>query len=215
VAHEVSQPLTALTNYGRSAQLLVAQGGAAVGQLTEVIDKMLAESQRAGEVVRRLRDFFRSGTTRLEAVPVEELLESARAIARRMAGSRPIFIDVGAEDALPALYVDRLQIELVLRNLVANAIEALDGREQGTVQVVARRLDADHVRLVVADNGPGIASAARHQLFEPFASGKPGGMGLGLAVSRAIAEAHGGSLEAPVSERGEFHLVLPCVQKKI
>ena len=215
VAHEVNQPLTALANYGRSAQLLAAQGGAAAGQLAEVIEKMLLETRRAGEVVRRLRDFFRSGTTRLEPVAVDDLLASARAVAGRMAGSRPIAIEVEADDGLPALYVDRLQIELVLRNLVANAIEALDGRDgkEALVQLRARRVDADHVRLVVADNGPGVAPAARERLFEPFASGKPGGMGLGLAVSRAIAEAHGGSLEAPASTHGEFHLTLPCVQK--
>lgn len=215
VAHEINQPLTALTNYGRSAQLLVAQGGPAAQQLPGVIEKILIEAQRAGEVVRRLRDFFRTGTTRLEPVPVDDLLASARTIAQRMVGARHISIEVETEDGLPALYVDRLQVELVLRNLIANAVDALDGRsgQDSRVRLLAQRHDADHVRLVVADNGPGVPAAARERLFEPFRSGKSTGMGLGLAVSRAIAEAHGGSLDAPVSEHGEFHLILPCVQK--
>jgi C4-dicarboxylate-specific signal transduction histidine kinase len=215
VAHEINQPLTALTNYGRSAQLLVAQGGPAAQQLPGVIEKILIEAQRAGEVVRRLRDFFRTGTTRLEPVPVDDLLTSARTIAQRMVGSRHISIEVETEGGLPALYVDRLQVEIVLRNLIANAVDALDGRsgQDGRVRLLAQRHEPDHVRLVVADNGPGVPAAARDRLFEPFSSGKASGMGLGLAVSRAIAEAHGGSLDAPVSEHGEFHLILPCVQK--
>ena len=78
---------------------------------------------------------------------------------------------------------------------------------------MAERHDAHHVRFVVADNGPGVAAGMRDRIFEPFSSGKSTGMGLGLAVSRAIAEAHGGSLEVHASGHGEFHLVLPCVQK--
>lgn len=215
VAHEVNQPLTALTNYGRSAQLLAAQGGPAAQQLPDIIEKILAEAQRAGEVVRRLRDFFRTGTTRLEQVPVDDLLASARTIAQRMIGSRRISIEVETEDGLPALYVDRLQVELVLRNLIANAVDAVDNQSghDGRIRVLAQRNDANHVRVVVADNGPGVPAAARDRLFEPFSSGKSSGMGLGLAVSRAIAEAHGGSLEARMSDHGEFHLILPCVQK--
>jgi signal transduction histidine kinase len=215
VAHEVSQPLTALTNYGRSAQLLVTQGGPAAGQLPGVVEKMIAEAQRAGEVVRRLRDFFRTGTTRLERVAVDDVLASARTIAKRASESGNISVELEAEPDLPPLYVDRLQVELVLRNLIANAVDALGnaGKRDGRVRILARRHDADHVRLVVMDNGPGIPATVRDTLFEPFSSGKPAGMGLGLAVSRAIADAHGGSLEARRGEHGEFHLVLPCARK--
>jgi two-component system, LuxR family, sensor kinase FixL len=212
VAHEVSQPLTALTNYGRSAQLLVAQGGRAAAAVPGVIEKMLSEAERAGEVVRRLRDFFRTGTTRLEAIPVTVLLTWSRAAARKMAASRDVVVEVDAESGLPALYVDRLQVELVLRNLVANAVESIDGRG-GRIRIAAVRHGADHVRFIVTDSGPGVRTSLRDRLFEPFSSGKPSGMGLGLAVSRAIAEAHGGSLDAPASEHGEFHLVLPCVPR--
>jgi signal transduction histidine kinase len=215
VAHEVNQPLTALINYGRSAQLLAARGGPSAQQLPEVIEKMVVEAERAGEVIRRLRDFFRSGTTRLEPVPVDELLASARLVAQLAIGSRPIALDIESESGLPALYVDRLQAELALRNLIANAVEALDaqGGQEGRVRLLARLNDPDHLRLVVADNGPGMPANTRDRLFEPFSSGKPSGMGLGLAVSRAIAEAHGGSLEARAGRHGEFHLVLPCLRK--
>ena len=201
IAHEVNQPLTALTNYARSGQMLIAAGRTA--EAAVVSERIVAEAQRASEVVRRLRDFFREGRTRLERVPVGELLESVRQQAN--SGT----LTVQEEPNLPDVLVDRLQIELVLRNLIANAVEAVNGAA-GAVGLSAQRHDPQHVRIVVTDNGPGIPAASRERVFEPFVSGKPTGMGLGLAVSRAIAEAHGGSLHAMPGPHGEFHLVLPA-----
>lgn len=210
IAHEVMQPLTALGNYGRSALLYLERGEAA--PLPGIVGKMLAEQERAAEVVRRLRDFFRAGTTRLEPLTVEALMAAARRIGEQVIGERRIALALRSEPGLPDLYVDRLQVELVLRNLIANAAEALDpSAGDSRIEVAAARNDAASVRVVVADNGPGVPPPARGRLFEPFVSGKPTGMGLGLAVSRAIAEAHGGALEAPSAGHGEFHLVLPCV----
>ena len=211
VAHEVNQPLTALANYGRSALLLLEKDGAASHQLAGVIEKMLAEGQRAGEILRRLRDFFRAGTTRLETVAVDDVLAAAQQIARQTIGARAVTFEAKGSAELPALFIDRLQVELILRNLISNAVEATTGREAGEVRMIAERADAHHVRLAVTDNGPGVAAGVRERLFEPFASDKSSGMGLGLAVSRAIAEAHGGSLDARNGVHGEFHLVLPCV----
>ena len=210
IAHEVNQPLTALTNYGRSAQMLLA--GAEMPQLSEIIRRMLQEADRAADVVRRLRDFFRAGSTRLAPVEARELLEAARRMAESAAGARSIRIEATTEAPLPALFIDRLQVELILRNLVANAVDslAMSASPGGRITLSASAHDAAHVRIVVADSGPGIAAADRERVFEPFVSGKPSGMGLGLAVSRAIAEAHGGSLAAASSGHGEFHLVLPC-----
>lgn len=211
IAHEVNQPLTALANYGESARMLLARGGDAVTQLPAVIDKMLAEAQRASEVVRRLRDFFRAGTMRLEPVAAESLLAAARRIGQGIIGGRSIAFDVEGDRDLPAVLADKVQLELILRNLLANATESLDALPniENRISVSASRHDADHIRIVVADTGPGVSVGMRERLFEPFASGKASGMGLGLAVSRAIAEAHGGSLDAAVTGHGEFHLILP------
>jgi signal transduction histidine kinase len=119
-------------------------------------------------------------------------------------------IELEVEPGLPEILVDRLQIELLMRNLISNAVDALSGQAHpGRIRISARRQDAQHVRIVVADNGPGIPSASAQRVFEPFVSGKSSGMGLGLAVSRAIAEAHGGSLDSHSGSHGEFHLVLP------
>jgi len=207
IAHEVNQPLTALSNYGQSALALLARPGEA-HRVPAVVGKMLGEAERAADVVRRLRDFFRAGTTRLEDLPTYELEAMLRQVARQVIGPRPVELALSLDGGLPALYVDRLQIELVLRNLLANATEALGGG--GRIRVSAARHGEDRLRLVVEDDGPGISAEARERVFEPFVSGKPTGMGLGLAISRAIAEAHGGSLEARSGVHGEFHLVLPC-----
>lgn len=207
IAHEVNQPLTAVSNYGQSALMMLESGR--TEQLPEAIRRILAETERASEVVRRLRDFFRAGTTRLETVSAEDIAVAAERIGRQVIGSRAVALEVRREPALPALYVDRLQIELVLRNLLANAVEALHGGVGRISIALARHGDAT-LRLVIADSGPGLAPEARARIFEPFVSGKSTGMGLGLAISRAIVEAHEGTLEALPGEHGEFHLDLPC-----
>jgi two-component system, LuxR family, sensor kinase FixL len=214
IAHEVNQPLTAVTNYGRSARMLLERDRSGPPQAAEIIGKILTEAERASEVVRRLRDFFRAGTTRLEEVRVDELLSIARRMGELAIEGKAISFEVEQPPPLPALFVDRLQIEVILRNLIANAVESVTGadRQNGRVGVIVHRHGAKHLRIVVTDNGPGVSVANREGLFEPFVSGKSTGMGLGLAVSRAIAEAHGGSLEAAKVAHGEFHLVLPCVQ---
>ena len=214
IAHEVNQPLTAVTNYGRSVQMLLERERSGPSQVKEIIGKILAEAERAAEVVRRLRDFFRAGTTRLEVVELEDLLRPSAGWAKARSSGKDISLDIDNRSSMPPLYVDRLQIEVILRNLIANAVESVtgSGRQDGRISVSVERHDDRHLRIVVADNGPGISAANRERLFEPFVSGKSTGMGLGLAVSRAIAEAHGGSLAAAAVAHGEFHLILPCVQ---
>ena len=212
IAHEVNQPLTALSNYGEAALMLLERQGAADAALTDIVRKMLQESWRAAEVVRRLRDFFRSGTTRLAPLASDELLATVRRIGQQVLGEETRILTTRHEAELPALYVDSMQIEVVIRNLIANARDAIrDGDERTrSIDVRVHRHDADNLCVVFTDSGPGLSTEMRERVFEPFVSGKPTGMGLGLAISRAIAEAHGGSLEARASSHGEFHLVLPC-----
>lgn len=210
IAHEVNQPLTALTNYGESALMVLDKANTTQGPLRDIIEKMLHESRRAAEVVRRLRDFFRSGTTRLESLPPEELLATVRRIGQQVLGADSRILTVREETELAPLYVDRMQLEVVIRNLLANARDAIGDGAGRSINVQVRRHDGKHLCMVFADSGPGLGVGTRHRIFEPFVSGKAAGMGLGLAISRAIAEAHGGSLEALAGTHGEFHLILPC-----
>jgi len=212
ITHEVNQPLTAMANYGRAAEMLLGSDAGQPAELREVISKMLAEGRRAADIVRGLRDFFRTGSTRLETIAVADLLTTARGIGTQLARDHDIELTIGSGDGMPPLFIDRLQVEVVMRNLLSNAVDSIaaSGIAQGRIAVNAHPDHGDRVRLVVTDNGPGIAPGNRGGLFEAFVSGKPTGMGLGLAVSRAIAEGHGGSLEAATTAHGEFHLVLPC-----
>lgn len=214
IAHEVNQPLTAVANYGRSVQMLIERDPGKTTQIQDIVSKILVEAERASEVVRRLRDFFRAGTTRLELLPVEDLLRTARRMGEAAIDNRNIHLEIEQIPPVPPLFVDRLQIEVVLRNLLVNAVEALAGSENGSgrIGILVRRHDETRVCIMVTDNGPGMQAATRAHLFEPFFSGKSKGMGLGLAVSRAIAEAHGGTLESSNVDHGEFHLILPCAQ---
>jgi len=118
---------------------------------------------------------------------------------------------VDSDDAGQTLLVDRVQIEVVLRNLIANAFEAVAGMPRGKkeVRVVTRMLDAGRILIRVADTGEGMSPLVQQRLFEPLSSSKPAGMGIGLAISRTIADAHGGSLNMSDRRHGQFDLVLP------
>jgi len=212
IAHEVNQPLTAVTNYGRAVQMLLDRDPFEPKQTKAAVDKILLEAERAAEIVRRLRDFFRAGTTRLAVVRPAVLVASVRRIAAVAMEGSGMTLDIECDEALPPLFVDQLQIEVVLRNLIANAVESIrnSGRHPGHVSVRIGKDDDANIRFVIIDDGPGVSAAGRGGLFEPFVSGNPTGMGLGLAVSKAIAEAHGGTLESAATAHGEFHLTLPC-----
>lgn len=215
IAHEINQPLAALANYGRACELMLerAEGEMPRSELRAAIARILGESKRAADVVSRLRDFFRAGTTRLESVSAADLLESARRTGAGLNASGDVDFAVEEGGVSPPLLVDRLQVELVLRNLVANAFEAVRRMPAGGRRVVVSTHPVENARVLfrVADSGPGIPRTDRGRLFEPFYGTKPTGMGLGLAISRAIAEAHGGSLTLAPVESTEFHLVLPSV----
>ena len=208
LSHELHQPLTALLAYTRACQQLLAQGESE--RLRDVIDRVVAESQRAAEVVSRLRDFFRTGTTRLERIWLRELLSSVA--SRFAAQAQQHGVELLLQPAPPcALWADRLQLEVVLRNLLANAFEAAAERPETRrqVRVSAEQDSAEHVCITVEDSGAGVAEEMVEHLFEAFHSSKASGMGLGLPISRAIIEAHGGNLWAEAADHGVFKVLLP------
>lgn len=208
LAHELNQPMTALAAYGSACELLLAKGETGV-RLAETIGRMVAESGRAAEVVRRLRDFFRTGATRLESVGIDGLLTSIAEPYRQRAREMQVEFSIAPVPDVTVL-VDRLQIEVAIRNLIANAFDAAAGAS-GTkrVSVSAGRSDNGYLTVTVEDSGPGISPAAEARLFEPFASTKSSGLGLGLVISRALVEAHGGRLWAEPGSQGVFRLALP------
>ena len=209
LAHELNQPLTALSVYGSACQQMLEQGGNEE-RLRDTIGRMVTESYRAADVVRRLRDFFRTGATRLERIALRNLMDSVSLQFSEKASTQGIeLVFSPAPDCI--LLVDRLQLEVILRNLIANAFDAVLERPAGQrrVSITAELAETDMVRIRVEDSGPGLSSEKVTRLFEAFQSSKSSGLGLGLAISRAIAQAHGGDLAAVAAEGGMFVLTLP------
>jgi len=211
LAHEVNQPLTALVSYGKACQHMLAQQPADMTQLTDTVGKVAEQAQRVGAIVKRLRDFLRSGTMNLEWVSIGEFLEAMRIAASAEAKAAGIEIRLHVEPDLPKVLVDRIELEIVLRNLIANAMDAI--REAAPIKREIRlevtHQDSAFVRVGVIDSGPGVSPQIRERLFTPFSTSKSHGMGLGLAISRAIVMAHGGRLTAEPTAYGAFYLTLP------
>jgi two-component system sensor kinase FixL len=216
LAHELNQPLTAIGTYARASQMLARRLGesdpAARGML-EVADKLASESARAGEVVNRLRRFFRERATELQLTALPDLLTEAVAAQEERAAGLHVGVSVGDTDPLPAVWVDRVQIAVVLRNLLANAIEAASDadRPPGAARWVELHVKRQQDELLVSilDSGAGLTPEQSRDIFEIPVSSKPGGMGIGLAISRAIVEAHGGRLWAEAGPPGTFRFTLP------
>lgn len=212
LAHELNQPVTALAAYGKACEHLLEKGGKQE-LLTETMRKMVNEAGRAADVVRRLREFFRTGAMHFESIPAGAVVE---AVARqfedrcRLGGVR---LDVAPVPPV-LLRADRLQIELVLRNLIANAIDSVCASAQAErrVAVVCTALEGARLSVSVEDNGAGVSPEMAARLFEPFVSSKSSGLGLGLVLSRAIVEAHGGTLWTEPGRRGVFRFVLPLAE---
>lgn len=215
LAHELNQPLTALTAYGAACEALLEAGDET--RLRQAVGRMVAESARAAEVLRRLRDFFRTGATQLEAVRVDELLAPVLAAFRDKAAKAGVdFVaDAAALPAGGSLLADRLQLEVVLRNLLANAFDAVEAQPPGErrVRLAVAPAAPGAVRISVEDSGPGLSEAQVARLFEAFQSSKSRGLGLGLVISRAIVENHGGRLWAEAGPGGVFRLTLPLEEE--
>lgn len=213
MAHELQQPLTALGNYVRASAVLAGRGEAGAAALGVTMQKAIAEADRAGHVVRRLRDFFRGGTVNAEPLDAASLALMAADAVRERAARHAVAITVAAQEGLPPVRADRLQIEGVLQNLLSNAIDALKTvAAPRTIAVDVRHADAREVQISIEDNGPGVGPEMAERLFGHFATSKPYGMGLGLAIARSVIEAHGGRIwYEPRSPGSAFRFTLPVV----
>ena len=218
LAHELNQPLTAAASAVQAARrtLAAASPEGIDGQPPEVreaMDLAAEQARRAGQIVRRLRDFVARGEAdpRLESLP--RLVEDAAALALVGAGERGVAVALRIEPGLPPVLADRIQVQQVLFNLMRNALEAMDGGEapasrsgdaprQRELVVAAGPAGPGEVEVAVADTGPGLAPEVAGRLFEPFVSTKPAGMGVGLSICRSIVEAHGGRLWAEPNPEG-------------
>ena len=205
LAHELNQPLSAITNYIRGSRRMLADRDDGDAQrLRDALDEAGRQALRAGEIIRRLREFVSRGEAETRPEPVAKLVEEALALA--LVGTRQHGVDVRLRidpRAGPVL-ADRIQIQQVLLNLVRNAVEAMteSGSPRRELVISAEAAADDMVEIAVADTGPGIAPAVADRLFEPFMTTKRQGMGVGLSLSRTILEAHGGRIWAEPNPAG-------------
>jgi two-component system sensor kinase FixL len=177
------------------------------------LDETARQALRAGDIIRHLREFVTRGDTERRPEDIRKLIEEAGALAlvgSRERGIRSVF-DFGPHDDL--VIADRVQIQQVLINLLRNGMEAMRDSETRLLTVTTRHVDGSWLEVQVADTGPGIAEDIAPQLFQPFVTSKPNGMGVGLSISRRIIESHGGELTVRRNEAGgaTFTFTLPLL----
>lgn len=209
IAHELNQPLSAIAAYAASCRLLGARGE--YQRLGPVIESLTVEVARASTVVRRIRDLFSDGGTTLTRFHLDDLLQSAiSAYGASDAGKDVRFEVVGPVSGL-MLHADAVQLDILLRNLLANAGDAMNDlpTDQRHIMIRVGPCEEGDITLRVEDAGPGIGAELAERMFEPFYSTKSSGLGLGLAICREIALAHGGSLRAVSGRYGCLELRLP------
>jgi two-component system sensor kinase FixL len=211
LAHELNQPLGAISNYTKGCRRLLANPSPeAIAKSVEVLDKTAEQALRAGQIIRRLREFVTRGETERRLEPVSRLIEEASALALVGAREQGVIARIRVAPGLKAVLADRVQVQQVLVNLMRNAREAMQQSEQREMAVDAHALSSEMVEISVADTGPGIADEVADRLFQPFVTTKASGMGVGLSICRTIIEAHGGRLtvERNVAGGATFRLTL-------
>mgnify|MGYP003577536887 CR=1 FL=1 len=212
LAHELNQPLTAIANYVETARDLLQQtpDEETLAIIREALDECASQSVRAGQIVRRLRDFIARGESERRIESLHRLVSEASALALVGAGEHGLEVDVRLDPAGDRVLVDRIQIQQVLLNLIRNAIEAMTESPIRQLLISSERAPGGLVRVTVADSGPGLENYIASRLFEPFRSTKATGMGLGLSISATIVEAHGGRIWAEPSKLGgtAFHFTV-------
>jgi two-component system sensor kinase FixL len=202
LAHELNQPLSAISNYLRGGLRLLQLENPG-SQAVAPMDRATEQSLRAGQIIRRLRDFVASGESERREESLNRLVEEAGALALVGARGAGVSVKMTRDPGVDAVFVDKVQVQQVLLNLIRNALEAMDGSERKELLVTIQAAGGDMAEISVADTGAGLSPVIADRLFQPFVSTKSGqGMGVGLSICRTIVEAHGGRIWAEPNPSG-------------
>jgi signal transduction histidine kinase len=195
IAHEINQPLIAIQNYAHAATRRLRSGSDQTSKLQALFEKIEGQATRAGDITHKVRAFISTKQVALEPLPLCATLQEAVGMMELETERRGCLIDCTSAGDIPAVLADGLQVQLVLVNLLQNAIQSVCGDEASDrrVRVHAERIDGE-VQVCVSDRGPGVPSQQVEAIFEPLHSTKSGGMGMGLSICQEIIEAHGGRL---------------------
>jgi PAS domain S-box-containing protein len=212
LAHELNQPLTAIASYAGVCVRRMDMPEPSLDQLRVIMARIGAQAQRAGDIVWHIRDFVRKRETERLPIDIGAMVREMVGFAEIEASAGEVVMTVELDDALPPALADKLQVEQVLLNLIKNGIEAMRETEGGRrLRIAARMTGAGEIEVSVSDCGHGLPDRVAMDIFTPFFTTKPEGLGLGLAISRSIIEAHGGRLWAmPNAAAGtSFNFTLP------
>jgi PAS domain S-box-containing protein len=218
LAHEINQPLTAITSYLKGCGMILSDiEGEKVALVRHAVNEAAEEALRAGEVIRQLREFVARGGSEHQIEGLQRLVEEASALGLVGAKEKEVKVEFDFPSENPLVFVNRVQIQQVLLNLIRNAIEAMQDVSLRELMIRARAIQSDSlVQISVQDTGSGIPPEVLKNLFKPFTTTKQSGMGVGLSISRTIVESHGGKIwaESIPGEGTTFHFTLRTVDKE-
>ncbi len=197
IAHELNQPLTAISTNARACVRMLESGRSVQEQCSDVMDRIAEQAERAGKVIRQIRHFVRKEEPDIRPVRLSAMFDTVAGLLRQDVERAGVSLSLDRADDAQWVQAQEIQIEQVIINLARNAIEAMqesDGPRR--LVIAAHRRDADQVEIQVRDTGPGLEPKIAESLFDPFVTTKPQGLGLGLSISYGIVDAHGGQLTA-------------------
>lgn len=212
LAHELNQPLSAIANFARGCIRRLRSGGADPGDLIVPLEEVCEQAERAGEILRHVRDFVRKSDLKMTAVDINQTVRTVVKFTEMESRQLGASVRVDLAAALPRVRADAIMIEQVVCNIVRNAVEAMAEAQarQREVVICTRPNGGGTVEVQISDTGPGIGSSAIDHVFDQFFTTKPEGVGMGLSISRSIVESHGGRLSVESTDGGaSFRFTLP------
>ncbi|MGI9331927.1 MAG: PAS domain-containing sensor histidine kinase [Gammaproteobacteria bacterium] len=197
LAHEVNQPLAAIASFAEASQRMAADTDGAPPALARALTGIASQAERASQIIRQLRKFARKDQARIVPVDVNAVVRGALELIDHEIRQDGVEVSLELDADLPQVNADKVQLEQILLNLIRNSLEAMRDRpcEAHSLAISSALDDTDSLEVRVTDSGPGLAGDMRERLFEMFHTSKPNGLGVGLAICRSIAEAHGGMLD--------------------
>ena len=214
IAHEVNQPIAAAIMNAGTAQRVLARQPPDLELAGEAIDGCLKDTQRAAEIIDRIRALVRKTPERKEDLKINETISDVIEFARGEISKNGVELRITLAEALPIIRGDRVQLQQVMLNLIINAVEAMSQTTEGRRElVISSQSAADSVLVAVRDSGQGLPESALERAFEAFYTTKSNGLGMGLPICRSIVEAHGGRLwaTANVPKGAAFQFTVPVI----